>query len=417
MKTIFPNTLLINLLVLLLLITAVNLKGQKQIIDSAALVGWRSLLVDNNRASISSNGDFVTYEILNNWSGVTNSVVIQNVNRSDFKYEFEKGSFLTFSANNRLAIIQKSDSLIFLSLKNLLPVDIIAKVSRVKQPENKGEWLSYSQTDHPNIMIIRNVITGKEVHIDSVTECAFAKNGRAIVFKTVISVESKVHESLYWMELSTNRQIKIWETEMAGDWNLISSYFIDANGTQVVFLTKNRNDIISNTIWYFRKGLQKAVVKVSENSFGISSNQFVSPEAPYFNDDGRYIFFNLKTINNGGKATENSTQVDVWSYKDSVLQSTQLEEQGKSIWTKRRKETFAACLNVDSNNVVRLEGDDEAVDVRAYYKELHGDFALITTKTQSIVIGGRLTLKNVHTWYPYKMVQEYLRTRQLHTEM
>ncbi len=48
---------------------------------------------------------------------------------------------------------------------------------------------------------------------------------------------------------------------------------------------------------------------------------FINNTAPSFSLDGQYIFFRLKKQIAIGTPKANSVAVDIWNYKDSILQS------------------------------------------------------------------------------------------------
>ncbi len=69
---------------------------------------------------------------------------------------------------------------------------------------------------------------------------------------------------------------------------------------------------------------QKKQKKSRMYSFRIETGLEINSDAPSFSLNGRYIFFKQLLPADNRSSSEDAVKVDVWSYKDEVLQSTQL---------------------------------------------------------------------------------------------
>ncbi len=85
------------------------------------------------------------------------------------------------------------------------------------------------------------------------------------------------------------------------------------------------------------------------------SNSFFSP-------NNKYLFFGLRPTSKQNDVPANSSKVDVWHYKDSILQSTQL--MGETIFTPGI--TYTWVYNIKAKKVIKLEQTDEVISVRSY---------------------------------------------------
>ncbi len=139
----------------------------------------------------------------------------------------------------------------------------------------------------------------------------------------------------------------------------ILDWCFDSNGSQLAFITQDSETNQSTTLWYYRNGLNHSEKVVDSNSTGVFPKFDVTSGTLFFTTNGKYILFKLKPSVMGPAMTPSYPPgVDVWSYKDSVLQSTQLFW-GKSLFAPKTEHT--AVLQIGSNNVTLLEGDDERI--------------------------------------------------------
>ncbi len=294
------------------------LSGQKPIIDSLAVANWPYL---TNDPVISTDGNYFVYTIDN--QPVSNrTLVIQSTN-NEWKKEFVGASFCTITNGNKQAIFQSEDTLKLLSLGSSI-TNVIKSIDNYKQPAvNKGKWIAYQPKDLVNAVMLRNLLTGKEQRFDSVADYSFDDTGNVLLLKTSIIKNDNKTESLQWVDLRNNRITRFW-TATRGD-QRITRYNFDKTGMQLAFLVEDRDkNTLENSIWYYSPDMDKAVVKVPNQSSGIVKGLTIANDAPGFSGNGKYITFRLIPIKDGREIDRNSSKLDIWSFRDSVLQSTQL---------------------------------------------------------------------------------------------
>ncbi len=142
-----------------------RVQGQMPIIDSQAVDSWPSL---SNEAAISNNGNYFAYTVFNMPLGRHTLKLTRTDN--GWNKEFSGASFCVFTNDNRQAVFQKEDSLIFPSLASNTVIDV-KNISSFKQPGiDQGVWLAYQPKSKFNAVVLRNLITDKERWFDSVAE-------------------------------------------------------------------------------------------------------------------------------------------------------------------------------------------------------------------------------------------------------
>ncbi len=105
--------------------------------------------------------------------------------------------------------------------------------------------------------------------------------------------------------------------------------------------------------------MDSSVVLATDLSTDGENELKIGNSLPYFNPSGQYIFFNMLPIVDSKKQSEDAVSVDLWSYRDSVLQSTQLLSKTQSPFV--RKVQYTHVINISEKQIIRLEQKDEYV--------------------------------------------------------
>ena len=117
--------------------------------------------------------------------------------------------------------------------------------------------------------------------------------------------------------------------------------------------------------------MEKAVLKVNNQTVGINAGLSVLGTAN-FTDNDRYILFSLQPQPNILQPNPEAAQVEVWSYKDSILQSTQP-------YLLKEPKTYRAVINLETGQVIQLENEYEKMHIT-----VNGDFAVIIRAGKTI---------------------------------
>ncbi len=241
---------------------------------------------------------------------------------------------------------------------------------------------------------MRNLLTGKEQRLDSVADFDFDEKGTVLIVKESATKNNRKEERLLWVDLETNKITVIWTS--GNDDNIsVSRYSLDKTGKQIIFSTQKKDQPpMQNSIWYYKPGMEQAIVKVTDQTLGIASGLFVSTNSN-FNLNGNYIFFTLEPFSTNREPIADAVQVDVWNYKDSVMQSSQLLA-GKPPLFWSEAESFAAVINVTGNRVIQLEQHEEKI------------FGFQTTADGWIVVGDKANVHVDYWWKDYAKKSYYL---------
>ncbi|SEW39199.1 Dipeptidyl aminopeptidase/acylaminoacyl peptidase [Chitinophaga sp. YR573] len=315
-----------------------HLKAQKPVIDSFAIHHWVSL-GDDNAVAISNDGLYVAY-VIQNQPLYSNTVVVQDI-AGTWKKEFPGALAGIFSKDSKQYVFISKDSLCFLPVGAEHP-RIEKGVTAYQYPYlAKGEWITWYKRGE---LIAYNLLTGKQLRYPSVKDYLLTRNGKALLLKTAAGLDL--------VNLSSGELKHICND------TLVNNYTVDDSGTQIAF-------IISGELWYYKTGMDKAVLKAAGRQSGL-----IIEGQPSFSDNNRYIFFQLNPPAIPAPKPD-AVKLDVWSYHDAILQSLQLYEP--------RPLTYDAVISTDNNRVIRLQFDDEiskmppVSDYMLYGKNTAGD--------------------------------------------
>lgn len=402
-------------------------KGDKPRLDFDAIDNWIGVGL-NVSLSISRDGQYFAYTVdLNNTiatRGIRNhkkddSLVVQSTTNA-WKKSFAGASPGFFSGNSKAYIFKDKHDLYFLPLGGKQTL-CVKEVASYKLPGNgKNEWLAYQLTNSASALALRNLLTGKEKrfdavgdynfdpsgewlalqltnelkelviynlatamerHFESVAGYTFDATGKVLILKAVEKKTGEAITSLQYVSLAEGTSKVIWSTADSGV--RLSNYSLDGSGRQVVFTVQSfdsaQDSHAENSIWYYKAGMEKAVKKIDNRTRGVDAGLVVQASASFAGND-HYIQFSLQARPDTRVPWPEAVGVDVWNYKDSILQFDQsllLKEPAR----------YSAVINPESGRLIRLE---------TAYEKLHlltGDFAIIE-KTGAAIHGDRFWEKD-----------------------
>lgn len=352
-------------------------QSSKPHIDSAALANW-TVIGDN--PVISDDGKYFMY-IIGNLPIGSNTLVIQQVD-GEWKKEFigaEKG---IFAGGSELAVFKLEDTLYFLSLGT----DVNTYVTNVKdyrQPANgEGKWIGYQKQNSMDL-VIRDLFTSEEQRYTSISSYSFHDKGKILLITKKDS--SNNGQSLNWINLDTQKSNIVWRANDQTDKNSAGSLTFDESGKQLAFIVQQtRAEKAFNSIWYYKEGMDKAIEKVRNESAGVDSGMVISNRGLYFSKSGKFIFFKIEPKPQPlRKIDPNAVKVDVWSYKDILLQHNQLL---RSL----EQKTYACVFSLYHDKIARLENVSQKVI-------LSGDDKLVISNFKNN--GDKFWIKEPATYY------------------
>lgn len=346
------------------------------VIDSAAIVNWPSL----GQCNISNNGKYFMYSINNNPRG-KNTFIIKST-ENEWKKRLINIHNVFFSPDNKRFFFQSNDSLCSLLL-GTDRVKIVDKIISYSLPSSDHkEWLAYLLKNNRHELILHNLLSDKKRHFTGVTNFSFEPNGKTLLLQIQDTIKNHLISRLDWIDLADNNIKTIWSSsDNAATINSIITYQFNENGNQLVFLTAD------TTIWYYAKGSEKATIKLTNRSiFGVSGLS-LTLEAPVFSHSSKYLFFQLQSLTKPKeKFILPTVQVDVWTYKDSILPFKQAPQSAN---------VYKAAMDINSGRVTRIEGDNDLLETVSRT----GDFAVINH--------GYKNLLQIDYWWPSSFNQNY----------
>jgi dipeptidyl aminopeptidase/acylaminoacyl peptidase len=421
-------------------------KSAKAVLDFDALDNWISLSEDKKITISPNGQYFVygIENVLNNHR--LDSVVVQSTVDNWRKSMSPIGGSGFFSADSRQYIFQDEQRLCFLQLgtsethyenevssykisnKNdwvawqLMNNDLVlqnlitgkkihhANATSYNFDYKSSDWFSCQLNNESKDLVVYNLFNGTERKFNSVKSFQFVHNGSYLLLNEENKVfyvnlsegsikelwsarndNSKVRNftfdktenhlllntgnSLEYIDLNTWVKQTIWTGNVT-----LSSFAFDVTAEQVVFVLKDSSS--SNSIWYWNKKMTGAVIKVNNQTPGISKDLLIQPNVT-FTDNGNYIRLTLQSIIPYlKKVATDAIQLDVWSYQELNLQSTQPNL--------KEIKSYSAVLDIGADKVVFRENQYEKLGM------IRGDYALVY-KSGSDIYGDRFWEKGFYT--------------------
>lgn len=203
--------------------------------------------------------------------------------------------------------------------------------------DKSGVWFSCQLNNDKQELVIYNLAKDTKQHFQSILTYSFDKEGKALILKTIADLK--------YVNLSDLTVTTVWVKAPA---TTLNSYTLDNNGQQVALIQKEGN---KNSIWYWKVGMERSVLKADEKTEGI--NKFVIMGVAFINDDS-YLKIILKKQPETQNTKENAIKIDIWSYKDSVIQSTQP-------YLIKKPRSYNALLNLENGRVIYAEKEYEQI--------------------------------------------------------
>jgi hypothetical protein len=385
-------------------------KTDKPALDYDVLDNWVNLGPENF-LSISNDGKYFSY-------GLTKGSVPTPAFKSAFvkstagawEQEVRPGGF--FAGDNKHYIFQDREELCFMELGTSNTRRIKDVAFFIKPAKGKGDWFAY-QLKKESTVVLENLVTGKEkrfnnassvfqfdnsvtwftcklntgelllfnlatageLRFPSVVAHVFNVNGKSVALQTTEKTADGNLNGLHFVSLPGGEKKTIWTS--ADSTVNISGYFLDDSGEQLVLTTgEQKADVVEYSIWFWRQGMDKAVIKVTNQSPGIDAGLMIAGPAMFSSmlsrknvQTSKNIMFPLQVRPEVLSKIKDPIQVEVWNYKEKTLQSAQAFLQKERAESPRQ---YYANCNLDNGKVVQLENETESVRVIG-----SEDFALV----------------------------------------
>lgn len=397
--------------ILVCLVIQVSAFAQKTPLKHSDYDGWKNL----KNQIISANGEWISYEV-NPQKGdgflylyEVKTKKLDSIARG-YDAEFSPSSeILSFKIKAQYDTVRQAkldkvkdkdlpkDSLGIWNVKTK-EQSKFADLKSFKMPQEKGDWMAFllempkeekdslakDSVDHSKTkngksedklekgkLVLKNFISGKEIDFENVTSYALARNGNAVNFIQTEGDSIKT-TTVSVFDAKSESASNVFESEGKADKATISP-----EGDQYAFIfsadtTKNKTfELYYGTAKKDCKKIVDTLSREIQDDWTVSENGKI-----YFSRDGSKLFFGVapkpeKEVKDS-LLDEEKYHVDVWNWKDPLLQPQQ-KVQAK----KEKKRTWLAVYHANENKVLQL-ADKTMQDVSLYD---HGNSELALGKS------------------------------------
>ena len=398
--------------------------AQKKPLDHSVYDTWEAV----GAKQLSNNGQWAMYGI-NQQEGDANLYLSNLINNS--KIKIHRATNAQFSADSKYAVFaikafqkdirqakikkKKADDMPkdSLGIANLTSLGIV-KVARVKSfkiPEKAGGLLAYqlekpvdttkkaaasanpdkkdsedffADEDSANSakqegtdLIFKNLVTGQERTFKYVSEYAFSKNGKQLVFACTATKKDKTAPVGVFV---LNIEKGTLKTLVKGKGTFKNFAFAE-DGEYLAFVgeqSPEKTEIKTYNVYYNSLSLDTAQVLVDNEIPGMPSKWAVSGDGKVnFSKDGTKLFFGIAPIKKAKDTTlvdfENA-KLDVWGYKDDYLQPMQLKNAERD-----SKKSYLSAIEIFNSDPKIIPLTDIKLPDASVINEGNAPFALAAT--------------------------------------
>jgi dipeptidyl aminopeptidase/acylaminoacyl peptidase len=371
-----------------LIISYCQLLAQKKIIDTSVYGKWPSVSLAYNR--ISNDGNYMAYIVRNQPAG-SSTAFIRSIH-ADWKKDLGKNVDLGdwqfgFSQDSRKYIFIHNDSLGIgtLGQSTLENLPDVQDFQLFDKDENNN-WLVYRKKGLSNQIVVRDLQTKTERHFIGVQEYFFSQKTQRLFLQT----DKDSIQEIQCINLNNFETKKIWSGKLVG------SIKLNESGGQIAFIGNAQGENSGNTIFYYTLSENQAVKLADAHSVGIDG-QYEIQNINDFNDVNVCFIVQGKRLAESPKSK--FVAVDIYSYKDALLQSEQLPKVNDN-------PSYTAIVRISDRKVSTLE--QKGVKLISTIDDVinnHG-YVLVTKYTD----GGNGVGKDEWNWNTHAKFTVYLRS-------
>lgn len=336
-----------KIILLVFLVTNAVCTGfsQTKIIDTAVYGNWE----EAGNPKISNDGKYVTYS-----KGAWKSGYSLVIKAADHSWEKKvPGAFdPIFTGDSRYLIFKgRGDSLCLLNLV-FNKTAWLTNVNSYKVPkEGNAAFIAYQLNNSQQELVVKDLNTGKEMNYPFVKQYNFNEMGTVLLLESESNRDDSITHIMQWVNMDNGKENIIWKGAAVGNW------VFDGSGDQLAFISKDsKGDEKNNTLWYYKEGLENAILWVNKQSDGMGESVIRSNGTIRFSKDGSRLFFSIQQPVRDilqASAEKNSAQVTIWRYNDDHI----------SLYSNERippqAEQYEAVVYNNSNRVIRLTEANE----------------------------------------------------------
>lgn len=258
--------------------------------------------------------------------------------------------------------------------------------------DEAGEEPGNTATAAGTELVLRNLLNGEEKSFTRVLDFSFSKNGE----KLLLELSGDAGDSLSKPAVVLYNIKNGYEQVLSKGGNDFKGFVFSADGEQLAWLAERdaRPKELQKfyKLWYYKTGLDSAVMLVDKNTVGMKLGNTVSEYGTLsFSKSGNRLFFGTAAIQppkDTSLVDTDLAKLDIWHYKDDYLQPQQLLNLQRSL-----QASYMAVFHLDKQELVQLgneelpviypanEGDgDQFVGVTDWGKRVEGQWTGRTKK-------------------------------------
>jgi len=266
------------------------------------------------------------------------------------------------------------------------PLDTDKKAKSNPETEKKEDGLDVADPETPDAankqegtdLIFKNLSTGVERTFKYVTDYAFSKNGKQLIFDNTGSKKDKSAISSGVFLLNTEKGTV--KTLVKGKGNF-KNFTFDQNSESIVFLgeqSPEKQEIKDFKIYYNTPTLDTAQILVDKDIQGMPAKWAVSGDGSlFFSKNAKKLYFGIAAVKKPKDTTlvdfENA-KLDIWGYKDDYLQPMQLKNLDRDL-----KKSYLTAIEIYNSEVKIVPLTDEQLPDATPIREGDADFVLAST--------------------------------------
>jgi dipeptidyl aminopeptidase/acylaminoacyl peptidase len=270
------------------------------------------------------------------------TVMIQS---ADGKWKSEvPGSYNgQFSSDNRWAFVKVKDTLVVVELKGLKRFSYPG----IDEFSSAGSYLIYKKDANSQLLTVLNLGTSKSTDYPSVSNYSVAPSGNCIL----LEVNNASNTSLQILDPAKAIVKTIW----TGLQTKLGTYTWDIDGKQLAFfIDQPLNGKTETEFGYYRMGSDAVNIMPVLPTASIEPGSVIATNRnPEFCTDKQFIFFYI-TKPQLLRPDPKISKLTIWNYRDSMMQTKQLEEVNK-------KWVYAVAFNTETKRAQRIEQVNEKI--------------------------------------------------------
>lgn len=332
--------------------------AQKPVVDSTVFGKWHP----PNLINVSNDGKYIVY--------IEGShVILLNINSMRRITLGTSVQGLFFSSDSKQLYYKIDRGLAIFDLKREIQ-DVIKDVKSFDKICYGGkDWIIYQTNTTPSKTIIKCISTGADKEFKNIEKYFFEENKPFFLFWCKGENSGGVAE-LQCYDLQVGKIYNIYNSTNSSD----LSIKIDSKCQQITILLNWGND--KKLLFYKAGDPAASTIPLPENS---QSDRLLINQAVRFSLDGEMIFVNFKEAPSD-KKKKYPANVDVWSYKDPILQSRQLHtlnSSGSFLFSYSLVKKLWSLLAVPGETVLGLPNTENDSDPK-----IKDDYCMVFTKSE-----------------------------------